>query len=354
MTGSVILDVAIGMTFIYLTCSVLCSTVVEFISGKLNWRSDQLEEGVRKLLADDSPEGSAMSKIAEDVLGHSLIAQLAPHEDAKPSYIPSRTFALALFDTIKRPAATAAPAKAPLIGSSDALPASAAPEPANSPASLIGIRDSIAQLPSGPLRTSLGVLVQDAAGDVDQVRENVERWFDNSMVRLSGAYKRRVQWWNFLIAASICILLNVDTVSLVNAIGSDPGVRSAIVTTAAARAKVSDVSGRAPADAASIKDVADQLSVLREEASASRFPLGWDSVFQTKPYSRPDWYVWGAMKAIGLLFSIFAVSLGAPFWFDLLNKLVNLRSTGPKPKTQQEAKDSAAAQPIAAPQKGPS
>jgi hypothetical protein len=36
-------------------------------------------------------------------------------------------------------------------------------------------------------------------------------------------------------------------------------------------------------------------------------------------------------KAIGLAMTAFAVSFGAPFWFDLLGRIVNLRATGPKP-----------------------
>ncbi|MEO8630927.1 MAG: hypothetical protein ABI612_22940 [Betaproteobacteria bacterium] len=49
---------------------------------------------------------------------------------------------------------------------------------------------------------------------------------------------------------------------------------------------------------------------------------------------------WWLIKIIGWLITGLAVTLGALFWFDLLNKLVNLRGSGPKPAAvpQSEAK----------------
>ncbi|MEU7908022.1 hypothetical protein [Actinoplanes sp. NPDC049118] len=40
-----------------------------------------------------------------------------------------------------------------------------------------------------------------------------------------------------------------------------------------------------------------------------------------------DWL----LKLLGLALTAAAAAIGAPFWFDLLNRLVNLRSTGRRP-----------------------
>jgi hypothetical protein len=40
--------------------------------------------------------------------------------------------------------------------------------------------------------------------------------------------------------------------------------------------------------------------------------------------------VWLA-RLLGWMLTILAISLGAPFWFDMLNKLVNVRSAGKSP-----------------------
>ena len=39
----------------------------------------------------------------------------------------------------------------------------------------------------------------------------------------------------------------------------------------------------------------------------------------------------GGLTIFGWLLTAFAVCLGAPFWFDMLNRLVNLRGTGANP-----------------------
>jgi len=50
-----------------------------------------------------------------------------------------------------------------------------------------------------------------------------------------------------------------------------------------------------------------------------------------------DWLV----KLAGFVISAFAVMLGAPFWFDLLKKIVPVRMTGMKPASsgKQASKD---------------
>ena len=44
-------------------------------------------------------------------------------------------------------------------------------------------------------------------------------------------------------------------------------------------------------------------------------------------------------KVVGLLFTALAISLGAPFWFDMLNRVVSIRAAGrapdEKPKSPQ-------------------
>jgi hypothetical protein len=65
-------------------------------------------------------------------------------------------------------------------------------------------------------------------------------------------------------------------------------------------------------------------------------PVGWSRNANDPGYFRPpelslDFAGWVLYKLFGLFISIFAVSLGAPFWFDMLSKFVNLRSAGTPP-----------------------
>jgi hypothetical protein len=60
-----------------------------------------------------------------------------------------------------------------------------------------------------------------------------------------------------------------------------------------------------------------------DDAKSLQIPLGW----QTAPDDAGGWL----LKLLGWLITVFALSFGAPFWFDVLGKVVNMRSSGPKP-----------------------
>ena len=62
----------------------------------------------------------------------------------------------------------------------------------------------------------------------------------------------------------------------------------------------------------------------------SGLPLGWDN----DHFGWDNWHT----KTAGWLITIFAIFMGAPFWFDLLNKISNLRGSGPKPKSSTDKK----------------
>jgi hypothetical protein len=80
------------------------------------------------------------------------------------------------------------------------------------------------------------------------------------------------------------------------------------------------------------KDV-KTLKNLHTEIKASGIPVGW-----TRDDLRISKFRDIIKKIGGLLLTAFAVSMGAPFWFDVLSKLSNLRSSGNKPITMAEEK----------------
>jgi hypothetical protein len=111
----------------------------------------------------------------------------------------------------------------------------------------------------------------------------IEKWFDLSMEHLSGKFKRITQFWTMCIALMIVLGANIDTLSIV--------------------------------------------SYLYEGAlkhTPTHFKLFWPDDF-------------GLLKVAGLVLSWSSLTLGAPFWFDLLNKLVNLRQTGLPPDENKRA-----------------
>jgi len=121
-------------------------------------------------------------------------------------------------------------------------------------------------------------------------------------------------------ALATAIILNADTLNMVSKLWSDKTVRDAVVASAQ--------SPSAPTDVGQVAENVGDLSSLD-------VPLGWD-FSDGGSRDLPSGVIGWLAKIIGLLLTGAAISLGAPFWFDLLNKVVNLRATGKKPEPEKE------------------
>jgi hypothetical protein len=295
MFGSTILEVAIGMVFVYLLLSLICSVVGEFIETLLKRRYKDLKKGIATLLQDP--------KLVEQLYGHPLVQALGK----TPSYIPSRTFSLALWNI----ATTAGQ-----VGTQAAAVTR----------DLRQIRSTVAALPQREVRQALLTLIDEAGNDLDRARENIERWYDDVMDRVSGWYKRRMQWILLAIGLLAAGLLNVDSLTLVRSLSQDAALRNSLVAAAEGYASAPPAQGANPEG--KIKNNLEQIRGLG-------LPIGWDS----RPGSSRAWPGDpGArfFKILGFLVTAFAVSLGAPFWFDLLNKFMVVRSTvKPREKSRE-------------------
>jgi hypothetical protein len=284
MFGSTILDVAIGIIFIYLLVSLVISAINELIAAKLKSRATNLSQGIQALLQDPSQAGWVAK-----VYQHPLIQSLS-QPNSKPSYIPSRTFALALLDLV-------------------------APATTDGKRTLADLKAGMANLPE-PLQKTLTNLLDEAQHDVERLKTQIEIWFNNGMDRASGWYKRKTQWIQFFIGLTLVILLNIDSVHIGRSLFAvNSPMRASLVESAKSFAAQPGGTNKP------MKDVVDAIS------SAS-LPIGWSE------FPKPD--QWPTI-VVGWLITAFAVSLGAPFWFDLLNKFVNIRAAGKAPEEQPKS-----------------
>lgn len=366
MFGSNVLDVAIGMIFVYLLLSLICSAVNEIIEAWLKKRSTDLERGIRELL--DDPKGAGLT---QEVYKHHLVNALfrgeyAPqkihagsnryqvrgffsHRNAAdlPSYIPSRNFALALMDVFLPAVENASSGAAG--ATARAAKGGAPPQPDANP--LRALRDAISgnAVATPALKGALLSLVDAAGNDANKARENIEKWFDSSMDRVSGWYKRRSQVIILFLGLVVTVFANADTIAISKSLANDPALRQSLVAAAQEYAKTNPAPtpGTTPAPAPSPdptsshkacqKDanspecrVAENLAQLKEFG----LPIGWDRSNQnTVPRDPGSWL----LKVLGWLVTAAAISLGAPFWFDLLNKFMIVRSTvKPHEKSPEE------------------
>ena len=313
MFGSNILDVAIGMAGVYLLLSFITTAANELIAAFLLSRGKYLRRGIATLL----PEHTARS-----VYAHPLVQGLS--RSGLPSYIPSRTFALALLDVIS--------------GDSGVL------------ADVATLPGAIDQLPA-PLKQPLKVLLGEANGDVEKFKTNVEVWFNNSMDRVSGWYKRKTQFVLSGLAIVVAVAFNIDSVLLANQLSQDASLRTALVARAEAAGKKSVVATTDTSSDPGITKAEADLSAATDNLRELELPIGWVTAgdYQsTSPAARPEkqprllpttcFSGSGSALSIigkhlgGWVLTALAISLGAPFWFDLLNKLINIRSAGNAPE----------------------
>jgi hypothetical protein len=427
MFGSVLLDVAIGLSLIYLLFSTVCSALSEIIEGFLKNRAKDLERGIRELLSAGPAAGqdqtgpadnSAVAKIYNHPLIYSLFAGDYQPASAKkwyergvslPSYIPARNFALALMDlalpgTASQPSGAAgatqpaASATSPSVVINNAVTPPAAASAAPAPNPVAALRSAIlnSNVLNRNTRQALVALIDAAGDDIVQVRQNIESWFNTAMDRVSGWYKRRTQLVLFCLALIVAGAVNVDTVTIVNSLSTDKSLRDSLVASAEEYAKqtaassaaagpsaqtastgapqgaagstaatgstgqtgataqgstggtgttgaiaagaATGVTGSQQQTPAATCDASCRLKTNMDQLKALGLPLGWSNEpMENNPRGVPGSLEAWLLKLLGCLLTAAAVSLGAPFWFDLLNKFVVVRSTvKPHEKSPEE------------------
>ncbi|MEN3280737.1 MAG: hypothetical protein V7607_1877 [Solirubrobacteraceae bacterium] len=301
------LDVALGLAFLYFLLSTVCSAINEGIASALGWRAKTLEDAIGNLLAHGEWKHDGQAKdLASEVFDHWRIRALVRDPDSsirrrnKPSYMPPRAFSLAVAETL------AAGPKGPGPGDSPWELADAD--------ILERVRTGLRSLPEGQARALVSKAVVNADGTLEGFRRQVETGFDDSMERASGWYKRKVQFTVAMLAAAVTLGLNVDSLQIGSRMWSDKPVRTAV----AAKAGVAG-------DAQKAADAVESINQLK-------LPLGWGSNNAPKSVGA------GLRRIPGWLITIAALSLGAPFWFDLLSRVSRLRGSGvPKePRSQSD------------------
>ncbi|MGI8684901.1 MAG: hypothetical protein ACR2MO_07415 [Acidimicrobiales bacterium] len=303
MQLSTVLEVVLALSFLFATLSLVASGANEMISAALGLRARTLKKGIANLL---SGEAESERKVVVDALyGHPLIASLY-RKGRLPSYIPKQKFALALIDEKIKPAVGAG---------------------ANAVAAIPGLIDG---LPDGQLKASLDVLWRDANDDVGQFRRNVEGWFDDSMERVSGWYRRLAQIILGVLGVVLAVGLNVNAATVAQQLWRDAPLRAAVVKQAEQPQPPTEQadSPTEQADSPTLTESAKEVEAGLKAVDSLSLPIGWDDGFDPDLASVPGW-----------LFTAIAISMGAPFWFDLLGRVARLRSTGVR--TQTAVPDSA-------------
>jgi hypothetical protein len=206
---------------------------------------------------------------------------------------------------------------------------------------------------SPELSQTLGTLIRDAEAHaqiedekVSLARRNIEKWFDDSMDRVSGVFKRYSQTLALIIGVYLGVLLNIDMISLATYLWREAFIRQALIENAYKFQLSQEEFATNPRQA--MQDFRNQFVGL------SIPPIGWTinetevaafydgncqlfpregqafgiPVFNSNRCIAPPSSADSTnffLKLFGILLTAFAARLGAPFWFDMLKRLVNLR-----------------------------
>jgi len=359
------------MALIFMLLSLLVSALNEVVLGHLaRWRSHVLREGIRSLLTGQHPSGRTSSRIvaaigsciamklrgpeqpdgkapadggdlkkqpegqapspspttaciADELFASPLIRGLSPPGGPSPNYIPPETFADALLAVLQSRG---------ILASTDS-------------------KESVAHATTDRFTRNLVNALLPESASMPQKRERLILWFNQSMEIVGGTYRRQAQFCMHIWAALLVLTLNVDAIGLSQRLMADKTLRKALVTFA--DKTVADRTVAPPRATNTPPPIPSKtFDEIRTNMVQLGIPLGWNWGYETNQadplqvgtaadarlLAKPT-LGWGFfLKALGLLLSIAAVSQGAPFWFDVLNRLTNLRSANkPAPPKPAEA-----------------
>ncbi len=278
-----------------------------------------------------------------------------------PTYIPSQNFAATLVDLIRLEAGP------------------------NAPLTFATLQEGAEKIQNERLRTAVLAAIHNADGNVDRLRKTFENWYDGTMDRVSGWYKRRTQVILLMLGLAVAVVFNIDAVGVARQLANSKTYREAVVAQiervrqaqglglgqagvdrAAEPAATPGDTGRPEADPAAGRSQAELLRApptaagpagsgpeleqavrrakeIQAELTASGFVLGWPAPqLSDEALANSNAFLAFLFMVLGWGITGLAVSFGAPFWFDVLNKFMVVRSTvKPAEKSGQEAsKDS--------------
>jgi hypothetical protein len=312
--GSAVLEVAISLFFIFFLGGVIVSAIREVIAAMFQARAKFLREGLTELFSPSGGETPSnppdeavkvfIDKTLKSLLTPTLKGQrfmLLFDRQREPSYIAAATFARTLLSKVFEGKDTLSKDLATIRA-----------EIKDKPEIPTELKDVLLGLADITLAT-----VKETEKQVAHFITQIENWYDEKMERLSGIYKRHSLIFLVIISLAVAVGLNVDTLNIVQTLAKDQSLREALVQ------QISNNPALGTNITTTITQARDELNKLSPVVG---YPIG-----------RELKDVWNyVLMFAGWLLSAIAFSLGAPFWFDLLNKAVNLRLAGKQPKPEAE------------------
>jgi hypothetical protein len=398
MTGSVIIDVVLGLIFFFLIYSLLATIIQELVATFWEFRSKMLERAIRRMLLDDDVLANRlksawqlffksretqniqqqMKTLTTEMAGkstfvmkpddvelqkqalyaafyaHPLIKYLGEsRKGSKPSYLNKDTFSKVIIDLLK--------------GNNIEIGQDGRTE----------IETSLKQGTTNwnfdfgnahiPKNTQnyLKSLWVDAQGDIQKFTHYIEKWFDETMDRTTGWYKKHTQLVLLIIGSFLAVIFNLDAIAVAKKLSTNPALREQMVKHAevfvAAHPNLeAELKNQKLENQKLLSDTNPKNNILKTKAELDTLNRLADSAYKKNKATRDTLIAkanrllqndikqtnellgvglnhlnWDICKhplaiffnIIGWAITALAISVGAPFWFDMLNKVMQLRSS---------------------------
>ncbi|PTB96188.1 hypothetical protein C9994_08405 [Marivirga lumbricoides] len=387
MTGLTILDIFISLVFLFLLYSLLATTIVEAIASFLGLRARNLSTGIKRMLNDEKQSEEASTKLKalwqsakKAITGfnnraeglHKIFYQQPAIKymgknsfQSKPSYMSSKAFSETLLNLlVKGPNASAVDNINGNLGKarfSDLEEIRTTQDYilseiqkintiANANIPLKNAQNSFKQLLLETKRKAdhwhkmhvwqnrmnqltiepetkafLNNLWSQCNDDLEKFEYKLQNWFEEYSERFTGWYKRKISLLIFVVGLLLAVCFNVDTIKIARDLSENEQMRNTVLAAATNFYETHKDS--------EFEDIPFN-EVKKELANYNSFLSCPDDLNECSCYaSWLDKFHKAFMSFLGYLITAFAISLGGPFWFDVLNKLIKLR-TSIKPKDQ--------------------
>ena len=378
MTGSVFLDICISLISIYLLYSLLATTIVEMISSLLRLRSTQLKKTFKRMLQDKNFDKtvSKSNRLSEQFFEHPSIKYLSPRRSfirkwSFPSYVANETFSKTIVNILRKgKGQTTSERIAHSLHYTDGFDRvdSATKELMQNYIDTMKdleeriveqkktkitdqtnaeVDDSESELESlieefknthdkmenilhsqsveveidPETRHQLCTLYRDSHENPEQFKTELEEWYIQTQDRSKGAFKRTIACITFGVGLILAVTFNLDTIEIASELQNNPEMRISMLKNA--ETMMADFSG--VEDSTNIQKVFDDNAKKYQQMMTNiNAQMSTTGSFNTNSAKGAK-----GKKILGFLLTAIALSLGAPFWFDLLNKFMRLRTSLP-------------------------
>lgn len=349
MKHLVIIEVVISLALVYFVISTAISGVLEALNKWLNKRGKFLQHAIEKTLND--PQNKNWGDL---LYNHPVVDGLKKDYKSLPSYISSDLFSTGIIDVIvneskKTEVINSKPGEVEII---EKLPHDNIFD---------NFKEGLKSLKHSDFKVLMNSLTNESSGFID-LKETIAKWFDDYMDRASGWFKWKMKKYTLYLSIVVTVFFNIDSIDIIKTIWHSDRTRLELVNKATItiweqnnlKNAESNFNSFAEGDTvqadtlsiqAHLKELTETLDTIPSFLGYYELPFGWESKadfgngnMKNIEYAGDILRSISLMRILGWLLTILALSLGAPFWFNLMNTFVNMRNAGKKPDSSKDKK----------------